>query len=236
MAVRYVSPILVVLFFVGILKVAASWLFVNRLRIREVSIDEHQRNQVLRIVKMRSSELSINTPEVIFSGRGGFAAFAAGIVKPAIILNASLLPQLSELELDNILTHELVHISRGDTLRCWLLNFLRDAMFFSPFSRILLTRYLLENERLCDKEAVKLTRNPKAYAATLVKVGRLLLEGREVKLGLAVSFTERKSDLEQRVVSILGGLTNGREISAPLFMAMLLAVFAGAIIYLGIIC
>lgn len=235
-AVRYLGPVLVALLVIGILKAVASALMVKRIRIRAVPLDKAQSSRVMRILKMRCTALNISVPEVIFSGRDGFAAFAAGLFKPVIILNTSLLSQLSVRELDDILTHEMVHIRRGDTLRGWLLYFLRDAMFFSPFSRILLNRYLQENERLCDRETVKLTGNSRAYAATLVKVWRLLLEDREMRLGLAVGFTGRKSEMEQRVTSLLGGPRNEKMLPAALFATLLLAVFSGTILYLGFIC
>ncbi|MBS4031096.1 MAG: M56 family metallopeptidase [Clostridiales bacterium] len=235
-AVRYLGPALIVLLIAGILKAVASALLVNRMRIRAVPMDEQQRNRVMRILNIRSSALNIGVPEVIFSGRDGFAAFAAGVFKPVIILSTNLLPQLSERELDDILTHELVHICRGDTLRGWLLYFLRDAMFFSPFSRILLNRYLQENERLCDRETVNLTGNSRAYAATLVKVWRLLLHDREMRLGLAFGFTGGKNDLEQRVTSLLGDFRNEKMLPAVLFATLLLAVFSGTVLYLGFIC
>lgn len=233
--VRFAGPVLVLVLFLGVLKAIASVFYLHRIRVQAVKPFEADRARVREILARRCAGLGVSVPPVIYSSRDQFAAFTVGFLRPAIVLNTGLLPYLSDRELDGVLTHELFHIRNGDTITGWVLHVMRDIMFFSPFSTILLDRYLFERERLCDAETVRVLGAPRMYAATLVKVWKLLLERREMWLSMAAGFTGREKDLEKRVVSLL---ENGEYNSLPalLFITLLFSVAAVTVLYLGLIC
>jgi beta-lactamase regulating signal transducer with metallopeptidase domain len=118
----------------------------------------------------------------------------------------------------------------------WLLSMARDLMIFSPFSIALLDRYLLERERLCDRETVAITGDPREYAATLLKVWRLALEQPSYRPHPAAGLTGKKQDMEKRVLSLLHGNRLSSALPGGLFMALLLSVAVVTVLFLGMIC
>lgn len=234
-SVRVFAPLLALMLLIGGLKAAAAVLYLYRTRKLSVEPDGADSVRVNTILTGRCAAMGMDIPPVIYSCRDHFVAFTAGFFRPAIVLSAALLPQLTDRELEGILTHELFHIRRGDTISGWVLHLARDIMFFSPFSTMLLDRYLFERERLCDSETVRVLGAPRQYAATLVKVWKLLMERREVKLSMAVGFTGRKGDLEKRVVSLLEGCDEST-LPGMLFFTILFTVSAATVLYLGLIC
>ena len=143
--------------------------------------------------------------------------------------------QLTERELAGVLTHELAHIRRGDTVTGWLLHMVRDLMFFSPFSTLLLDRAMLERERICDRDTVAALGSSHGYAGTLLKVWRLLLDRQELRLGLTAGFTGKKRDLEVRVHSLLDG-EQQKELPGVVFLTLLFSLATVTVLYLGQIC
>lgn len=235
-AIRFLGPLLAGMLIFGLLKAVAGSLYVARIRrsaIVPVRIDEER---VAEILGRQTTRLGMRLPEVLYCGRDGFVAFATGTVRPLVVVSTPLLAQLTDSELEGILIHELIHIRRGDTRTGWFVHFARDAMFFSPFSTMLLDRYLLERERLCDGETVQILGTGRTYAATLLKVWRLLLDRREFKASLAPSFTGNKRDLELRITSLLGGNQAVSSMPSVLFYTLLFALFTLTVLYLGLIC
>ncbi|MDW7650904.1 MAG: M56 family metallopeptidase [Bacillota bacterium] len=234
--IAYLGPLLAVMLVIGLLKGAAGTLLVARIRRAGAVPDLHQQERVEKIIRQCSSEHHLYMPEIVYSQRDSFIAFATGISRPVIVVSIPMLAHLSDHELTGILIHELIHIRRGDTRTGWLVHLARDAMFFSPFSTLLLDRYLLERERLCDSETVQSLGSSRLYAATLLKAWRLLLDRSDFKAGVVVGFTGKKRDLELRITSLLTGQEETKAMSGPLFNTLLLSLFAGTILYLGFIC
>lgn len=236
-AIRFLGPVLALLAVFGLLKALAGVLYLARLRAKAIAPDPVLAERTAAIIRQRCHAWNMPEPAVIFTARDSFAAFAAGLVRPVVVISSPLAAQLTHSELAGILTHELVHIRRGDTITGWFCFLARDLMFFSPFSTLLLDRILLERERICDRETVDITGKPQQYAGTLVKVWRLLLERREYGNSFATGFTGRKQDLEQRVQSLL---VNNEEsyhaLPGGLFLALVCSLATVTVLYLGIIC
>ena len=98
------------------------------------------------------------------------APMAIGFFKPLILLPIGLVNQLSPVEVEAILAHELAHITRRD----WLFNLLQaliEAVFyFHPAIWWISATIRAERENCCDDAAVALTGNRLAYAKTLVRL------------------------------------------------------------------
>lgn len=237
LAYSYLSPLLLILIGAGIFKAAAVPLFVARTRRQSVKLPRHEEEKVKRVLITQCASLSLPLPEVIYSSQRGFAAFIAGLGNPVMVLNAWLVPQLTEQELKVVLTHELVHIRRRDTLFSYLLHLLRNGAFFSPFSGLLLRGYLLENERRCDLEAATLLGDFRNYSAALLKVWKLLLEGGLKNPSLVSSFTSgRGREMELRLTTLLQTPQGNRSLPFYLFFSFAAAIMAGTILLLGVIC
>lgn len=233
----YLSPLLLFFGGAGVLKAAAVPFFIARTRRQAVMMPRHEAERVQRILAAQCAALCLSVPEVIYSGKSGFAAFVAGLGKPVLVINARLFTRLTEQEIKAVLTHELVHIRRKDTLFSYLLYLLRNGAFFSPFSSMLLHSYLLENERNCDREAVACLGDFYGYSAAMLKVWRLLLEGAEVNPVLSSSFGTRGREMERRLTSLLQS-AQLQEKGRPsyLFYCFAAAMPVSITLLLGLIC
>ena len=235
-AIRYMGPVLIGLIVFGVLKALVSMMYVARLRVKNLQPDQQLAEKITAILTSRAAGWGMQVPRVIYTNRPGYAAFAVGLKNPVIVISLPVANHLSDIELNSLITHEMVHIRRGDNISGWLLYLLRDMMIFSPFSTALLRSYLLERERLCDWETAKVLGSTKAYALTLLKVSRLLLGQKESSLSLSAAFIDRKQDLEPRILSLLAAKEETQELPAVLFIAILLTMMTVVLVYLGFIC
>ena len=96
-----------------------------------------------------------------------------GVLKPAILLPASLLTSLSPTELAAILTHELAHIRRGDLALQFVQKFIETLFFFHPATWWLSDRINDERENCCDDLAASSGFGNVGYATALLKVAEL---------------------------------------------------------------
>ncbi len=98
---------------------------------------------------------------------------AAGVVKPAVLLPAFLAEDLSEAELDQVLTHELAHIRRWDDWTNLAQNVVEALLFFHPAVIWIGRRLTLEREIACDDWVVGLTGTARPYATCLTRLAAI---------------------------------------------------------------
>lgn len=229
-------PLLGVLTVLVILKAAAAWLLIARLRARIVTPAGDLLRRIETTLRTRCLSMDISQPELILSSKPGYSAFTAGLVRPVLVLNIGLADQLTDCELDILITHELVHIKKRDTLKGWLLQLLKNLTFINPLSHMLLERFFLERECLCDRSALKLTGlSAQTYAAALLKVWRLQLNEKSLRPWTASFFSGRSREMEYRIGSLIKREAHNRMAPLP-FYALLISLLTGSIIFLGLIC
>jgi hypothetical protein len=93
---------------------------------------------------------------------------AIGFRRPAIVLPAWTLRELSAEELRPILIHELAHLRRHDDWTNLLQKAARAIFFFHPAVWWIDARLSLEREMACDDAVLAATGNPRAYAGCLI--------------------------------------------------------------------
>lgn len=239
LAYSYLSPLLLFFIGAGVLKAAAVPFFIARTRRQAVMMPQHETVRIKRILAAQCAALFLPIPEVIYSGKRGFSAFVAGLGKPVLVINARLFTQLTDQEIKAVLTHELVHIRRKDTIFPYLLRLLCTGVFFSPFSSLLLRGYLLENERGCDREAAACLGDFHGYCAALLKIWGLLLEEDVVIPVLSSGFSAGGREMELRLTSLLQSAQHKvKDSSRPsyLFYCFVAAMPVSIILLLGFIC
>jgi beta-lactamase regulating signal transducer with metallopeptidase domain len=126
------------------------------------------------------------------------APVAIGYWKPCILLPASLVEGLDESEIEQVLSHELAHISRYDD---WMIGVQRliEALFvFHPLVRLISRR--IDLEMACDDHVIS-TSQTRTYAACLTKIAELAEPGSS--MALSVPLLARKSHLAARVEMML---------------------------------
>jgi TonB family protein len=121
-----------------------------------------------------------------------------GVWQPVIVFPWNLADQLSDAELETVLLHELVHVSRRDNLVSHLQVLLCSLFWFYPITWIINRKLLAEREQACDEKVLNLGHSSDRYAASLWKVFQFCL-GQDVA---GVSFSTG-SNLKGRIEKIM---------------------------------
>ncbi|MDY7095544.1 MAG: M56 family metallopeptidase [Acidobacteriota bacterium] len=130
---------------------------------------------------------------------------AWGVLRPRVVLPASMAGHLSREELEAVLLHELIHIRRWDNLIARSLMLLRCLLWFHPLVWWLDRRCLVERELACDQRVVALTGSPQAYLRGLAKVVRFGGGWRLPQLTTAGASSATGADLRQRIALLRRG-------------------------------
>lgn len=94
----------------------------------------------------------------------------AGIVNPVILLPAGdYLDDLTDDELQSVLTHELEHVRRRDNLRALIVQIVCTLFWFSPVHRLARRRLVELRERACDAAVLVRGCEPESYLSALAK-------------------------------------------------------------------
>jgi beta-lactamase regulating signal transducer with metallopeptidase domain len=126
---------------------------------------------------------------------------ATGLWRPAIILPAWALGELSAEDLLSVIVHELTHLQRRDDWTNLLQKAVRAVLVFHPAIWWIESRLSVEREMACDDAVVAATGNPRAYARCLIG----LLERSCARRGwtAAQAAVAHARDAAQRIAQIL---------------------------------
>ena len=145
-----------------------------------------------------------------------------GIRHPVLLVPASLEVQLTRVQLDAVIAHELCHVRRGDNLTSAIHMIVEAIFWFHPLVWVVGARLLDERERACDEHVLRVCGEPQAYAESILNVCKLYLES-PVACVSGVS----GADLKRRVSAIMSnriGLRLSRVRKAALTIAAMLAL------------
>ncbi|WP_446741662.1 M56 family metallopeptidase [Silvibacterium acidisoli] len=150
-----------------------------------------------------------------------------GFFSPRILIPDWLLKKLTPEEMDQVVLHEMGHLNRGDD---WLNLLQKIGLVLFPLNPALVwveRRLCLEREIACDDDVLNRTGAPKSYATCLTRLAEHRLERRS--LALTLGAWGRKSELAQRVYSILKRGPGMSPLQARIVMsALLLSLLGGA--------
>ena len=121
-----------------------------------------------------------------------------GINKPVVILPPRWRSWPDE-TLQGVLTHELAHVARRDTLLRLVNQFARAVLWWNPLAWLAESRALLAAEQDCDHIAWQ-TSNPRDYAALLLSLVR---DSKSSLPGAAMLAMARGSGVRSRVRAII---------------------------------
>ncbi|TWT85460.1 Regulatory protein BlaR1 [Posidoniimonas polymericola] len=130
-----------------------------------------------------------------------------GVVKPAILLPAAILNQLTTEQVESLLLHELAHIRRYDHLVNLLQRVVEAALFFHPAVWWLSHKIGVEREHCCDDLAIRWGSEPCDYAESLVRLSELRYQTAGLSTAGAAALAAtgpRASQLRGRVLRVLG--------------------------------
>src|ERR1051325_6234841 len=145
-----------------------------------------------------------------------------GLLKPAILLPASILAGLSPAQLDMILAHELAHIRRHDFLVNLLQAVVETLLFYHPAVWWISRQVRIERENCCDDLAVSVCGNRLQYARALLRLEEL----RAAVPTLAVSANGGSLFARVRRIAVGSRLIQRRALRGTVALAMLPIVLA----------
>ena len=166
-----------------------------------------RRLKVKRVVEFMQSTL-VKVPTVV------------GLLRPLVLLPASVISGLSAADIDLILAHELAHVRRHDYLVNVIQTVLETLLFFHPAMWWVTGRIRKEREHCCDDLAVQVCGDRVTYARALAK-----LEGTRVTVPVPALAASGGSLLERtrRIVGRSVATHSPRSIWMGGIMAMLSA-------------
>jgi hypothetical protein len=150
-----------------------------------------------------------------------------GFFSPRILVPEELFAQLSAVELEQMVLHELGHLRRRDD---WMNLLQKLSLVVVPLNPVMMwveRRLCLERELACDEDVLRLTKAPKAYATCLTNLAKHRLGRRAAALSLGA--WEKRSELARRVHSILrGGEGMGRTQARVVMGVVVMGLLGGA--------
>ncbi len=126
---------------------------------------------------------------------------AIGFTKPLVIIPSWIMRELSTLELNAILLHELAHLRRRDDWTNLIQKIVGALLFFHPAIWWIEKKLALEREMACDDLVLAQTTSPRAYAECLVSLAEKSFLRRGIALAQAA--VDRLRNVTLRVTQIL---------------------------------
>jgi len=137
--------------------------------------------------------------------------FLFGVRRPCIVLPEKALAELSEGELQAVLTHELVHFQRRDTWVGWLQVLAQGLFWFHPLVWWANSQLRHERESACDDTVLRSEQiEPQHYGESMVRV-LTASRGRSLVAGSLVGVFERGVRFQERLEDIMNFEPRKRE-------------------------
>ena len=165
------QSIFIVLWFVG---VAIYWLMLwykHKKFIKNItSIKCNENIQIYDTIRQLCSMLRLkSTPQLSFSVSTQ-TPFVYGVFKPQLVLPTNILNSLTSSQIEMLLTHELIHIKRGDLLFNILGQLFVGLFWFSPIVHVGFKAFKIDQEKSCDELVINrlsLTQSVHSYGQLL---------------------------------------------------------------------
>ena len=142
-----------------------------------------------------------------------------GILRPIILIPASLMSGLSTWQVEAIVLHELAHIKRWDYLVNIFQNILEAIFFFNPFVWYLSKKIRLQRELCCDEMVIQNGYSRRDYVAILLSVEEVCNSSTVFQ----INFFGTQNKLKDRIFKIMGNSKNSHN-NAPLLIILALSL------------
>jgi hypothetical protein len=184
----------------GLLRVGIGFWHVQRLRNRCVRVDVAALDPLLRETLAEFDSPRAVTLCVSDDMR---VPTAIGFTEPLVVIPSWTMQELSTLELNAILLHELAHLRRRDDWTNLVQKIVGALLFFHPAVWWIEKKLALEREMACDDMVLAETKttSPRAYAECLVALAEKNFLRRGVALAQAA--VDRLRQVSLRVTRIL---------------------------------
>jgi beta-lactamase regulating signal transducer with metallopeptidase domain len=184
---------------VGLLRVGVAFWHLHRLRKSCVPVEVAALAPLLQ--KTLAEEVDSPRAAMLCVSDELRVPTAIGFSRPLVVLPSWTMQELSTLELNAILLHELAHLRRRDDWTNLIQKIVGALLFFHPAVWWIEKKLALEREMACDDMVLAQTRSPRAYAECLVSLAEKSFLRRGVALAQAA--VDRLRNVSLRVTQIL---------------------------------
>jgi len=132
--------------------------------------------RVVEALRRIEARLGVTRPIRIVASSGSLEPGVFGILAPTLVWPSRLDDHLSEEQVDAILAHEVTHVRRFDNLGAVVHLCAQAVFWFHPMVWWIGARLLDERERACDEEVLGGSSERHAYAESILKTCRLVVE------------------------------------------------------------
>jgi TonB family protein len=146
------------------LRIARDWIAVRRIRRSAVG---RVGDALGSVVRRLAGDLGLDRLPPIVESLHVDVPMVVGWIRPAILVPASALAELSPSQLEAIVMHELAHVRRHDHVINALQGLVETIFFYHPAVWWLSNRIRIEREHCCDDLAVVRCDSPVSYACAL---------------------------------------------------------------------
>jgi beta-lactamase regulating signal transducer with metallopeptidase domain len=194
------APFTTLIYFIGLsvmlLKFAVGLWGGHRLRAGAVPVAEPN---LLAMLEQQVDRMRLRVTPAIAICRRITVPIVVGIVKPIILIPASLATSLTLQQLEALLAHELAHIRRCDLLVNMLQRLIEATLFFHPAVWYVSRRVSIEREHACDDFVVSSGWRKSDYAAALVRMAELCAASPPAGIGALAASGNNPSQFKIRI-------------------------------------
>ena len=175
--------VLVLVWVVGIsvmsIKLILEWVYLERLKIHSIPLDNSWQMQLDEI----ADQLGLQQGIQLLQSKWVSSPVTIGMFRPIVLMPIGLVNGLNTEQVACILAHELAHIRRHDFLVNILQSVVETILFFNPMVWWLSRHIRAERELCCDDIAVGVTGDKRQLAYTLAKLEEWRMEVPSLALG-----------------------------------------------------
>jgi beta-lactamase regulating signal transducer with metallopeptidase domain len=164
---------------------------------------------LLAMVRKQAASIGLScVPAVAFCERIS-VPIVFGIMRPMILLPATLVSGLSSDQIRALVTHELSHIRRYDLLVNLLQRIVEAVLFFHPAVWFVSRRISMERENVADDAVLAAGWPPIRYADALVRMAELSstlrTPGVTMQVAALAAVGSSSSEFKRRIIRLLDG-------------------------------
>ena len=152
------------------LRLIRQWSLVRRLRIDGICEPDARWIEMFDDLRRR---LSIDDRIRMLASRTIDSPMVVGWLRPVVLVPTSAFTSLTPEQLQTILAHELLHISRRDHVLNMMQGVIEIALFFHPVTWWLSHQMRIERENSCDDATLDVTGSPRSLAEALLTLETL---------------------------------------------------------------
>lgn len=213
--VRSWAPLLTWSYFLGVLlmtvRLAIGLRGGQSLRRHSMLIEDAS---LLTMVREQSVKVGLRCAPAIAYCEQISIPIVIGIVRPMILLPATLVSGLSPDQLQALVTHELSHIRRYDLIVNLLQRIIEAFLFFHPAVWFVSRRISMERENVADDAVVAAGWPAVRYADALVRMAEISLTVRRSNVAIQVAALAASggssSEFKRRIVRLLSGSSSSQ--------------------------